>query len=162
MFALILISTHVRFRPACKSGSTAAVFLLCAAFISLSACASVRAQPPRGWQWQNPLPQGNTIYAIRFAEDKETGWAVGSDGTILHTDNGGFEWEEQKSLSTTTLYGLYVKDAEHAVAVGARGVVLTTDNGGAKWTLQKTGIKGHLYAVTFAPEDPRRGWAVGT
>jgi hypothetical protein len=32
--------------------------------------AAVRAQDPlRGWQWQNPLPQGNSINSIRFAPD---------------------------------------------------------------------------------------------
>src|SRR2546423_11896190 len=48
------------------------------------------AQDPfRGWQWQNPLPQGNSINAIRFAPDKRHGWAIGSNGVVLTTNNGG-------------------------------------------------------------------------
>ncbi|HEX2271704.1 MAG TPA: YCF48-related protein, partial [Pyrinomonadaceae bacterium] len=79
----------------------------------------------RGWQWQNPLPQGNTINAIRFAPDKRHGWAIGSNGVVLHTDNGGFEWEEQESPAVTTLYGMHVKDRSRIVITGARGVVMT-------------------------------------
>jgi photosystem II stability/assembly factor-like uncharacterized protein len=54
---------------------------------------AARAQDAmRGWQWQNPLPQGNSINSIKFAPDKKHGWAVGSNGVVLTTDNGGFEW----------------------------------------------------------------------
>src|SRR3989442_1054064 len=60
---------------------------------------SQMAQQPPGWQWQNPLPQGNAINSIRFAADKKYGWAVGSDGAILHTPNGGFEWEGLRNPS---------------------------------------------------------------
>ncbi|HJU53551.1 MAG TPA: YCF48-related protein, partial [Pyrinomonadaceae bacterium] len=116
----------------------------------------------RGWQWQNPRPQGNPIHAIRFAADKKHGLAVGADGSILRTDDGGFDWEVQRSPVVTTLYGLYVKDRKRAVAVGARGVILTTNDGGGDWKLRASGTKDHLYAVTFSAADPERGWAVGT
>ena len=43
------------------------------------------------WRWQNPRPQGNPLYAIRF-RDERNGVAIGRDGTILHTHNGGQEW----------------------------------------------------------------------
>src|SRR5215207_10384682 len=107
-----------------------AVYLL----LLLSVPLIARAQDPfRGWQWQNPLPQGNSINSIRFAPDKKRGWAVGANGVVLTTKNGGFEWEEQTSPANTTLYGLYVKDRSRLVITGARGVVLTTNNAGDKW-----------------------------
>ena len=62
----------------------------------------------------------------------------------------------------TTLYGLYVKDRSRLVITGARGVVLTTNNGGDKWVLRQSGVRDHLFAVTFAPKNPLLGWAVGT
>ena len=124
---------------------------------------AVRAQDPlRGWQWQNPLPQGNSINSIRFAPDKKRGWAVGANGVVLTTNNSGFEWEEQTSPANTTLYGLYVKDRSHVVITGARGVVLTTSNAGEKWVVRQSGVRDHLFAVTFAPKNPLLGWAVGT
>ena len=118
--------------------------------------------PDRGWEWQNPLPQGNAINAIRFAKDKLHGWAVGSDGVILYTSSGGFDWEAQHPRSATTLNGIYVQNRRHAFAVGARGVVLMTTNGGQRWIRIETPTKDHLYSITFAEDDPARGWAVGS
>jgi len=73
----------------------------------------------RGWEWQNPLPQGNAISAIRFASDKLHGWAVGADGVILYTANGGFRWESQQTRLVAALNGLYVLDRQRALVVGA-------------------------------------------
>src|SRR5215213_7007535 len=138
----------------------AAVYLF---LLLLSVPLIAHAQDPfRGWQWQNPLPQGNSINAIRFAPDKKRGWAIGNSGVVLTTNNGGFEWEEQTSPAKTTLYGMYVKDRSRVVITGAGGIVLTTSNAGGKWVLRQSGVRDHLFAVTFAPENPKLGWAVGT
>ena len=103
----------------------------------LCATAAYAQDRSRGWQWQNPLPQGNSISAIRFAPDKKHGWAIGSNGVVLTTGNGGFEWDEQRCPTITTLYGLYVKDRSRVVITGARGVILTTSNGGDRWVLRE-------------------------
>ena len=76
----------------------------------------------KGWQWQNPRPQGNSINSIRFSPDKRRGWAVGANGVVLTTDNGGFEWEEQASPANTTLYDMYVKDRSRVVIDDRRSV----------------------------------------
>ncbi|HYW71382.1 MAG TPA: YCF48-related protein, partial [Pyrinomonadaceae bacterium] len=80
----------------------------------------------RGWEWQNPLPQGNAISAIRFAGDQLHGWAIGADGVILYTTDGGFRWETQPTRLVNALNGLYVFDRQHVFAVGARGLILET------------------------------------
>src|SRR5690348_14310485 len=100
-------------------------------FLAICLCdfagSTARAQDPmRGWEWQNPKPQGNSINAVRFTSDQSRGWAVGSDGVIMRTDNGGFEWEVQKSTANSTLYSIYVKDRSRAVISGARGIILMT------------------------------------
>src|SRR5258705_4346163 len=145
------------------NGRIVATLLSCAFLLLVLPISPAAQQPqPSGWEWQNPLPQGNTINCVRFAADKKNGWAVGSDGTILRTRNGGFEWDSQLSPATTTLYGVYVKDKSRAVISGARGVIMTTTNGGGKWVARTTGTRDHLFAVTFAPGDPLHGWAVGS
>src|SRR5690606_22723377 len=103
--------------------------------LALFVAAASSAQHRRAWIWQNPLPQGGSIYAIRFASDGRHGWAVGADGLILRTASGGFDWEWQESPARTALYGLFIKDEKRAVAVGARGTILLTDDGGAHWKL---------------------------
>src|SRR3712207_232170 len=90
-----------------------------AAALGFAACACFAVgaeaqQQRRAWLWQNPLPQGGVIHALRFAPDKRRGWAVGNDGVILRTDDGGFEWEAQDSPVSTPLYGLYVRDRKGA------------------------------------------------
>src|SRR5918997_2653839 len=125
-------------------------WLLCLACGAVCVAGSgAAAQAERAWAWQNPLPQGNAIHAVRFAADKRTGWAVGADGFILHTYDGGFRWEEQHSGTAVPLYGLSVLDARTAVAVGSRGQVLTTTNGGDRWVVRETGVKDHLFSVAF-------------
>jgi photosystem II stability/assembly factor-like uncharacterized protein len=123
--------------------------------------AGAQQQVRRSWLWQNPLPQGNTIHAVRFAPDKLSGWAVGAGGTILRTTDGGFSWREQHSNTIVPLYGLHVRDAKTAVAVGSRGQILTTENGGSRWVLRPTKVDDHLFAVAFAP-DGKHGWAGGS
>jgi len=54
------------------------------------------------WTWQNPLPQGNSLSCVKFV-DLNTGYAVGSNGTILKTTNGGglVSMRETKLLEST-------------------------------------------------------------
>ncbi|MGH7784989.1 MAG: WD40/YVTN/BNR-like repeat-containing protein, partial [Candidatus Binatia bacterium] len=124
------------------------------------AVAQTRAS--QGWVWQNPLPQGNPLYSINFAKDKETGFAVGADNTILHTDDGGFHWDRQFSMLDVTLSSVFARDEKNAVAVGSRGTILVTDDGGKYWRQIKTDVKDHLSSVVFTGADDATGWAVGT
>jgi photosystem II stability/assembly factor-like uncharacterized protein len=43
------------------------------------------------WTWQNPLPQGNLLTSVCFT-DINTGYAVGSAGTVIKTIDGGTTW----------------------------------------------------------------------
>src|SRR5258705_7973420 len=158
---MTLLSLLNRLKPS-LNWQFVATLLSCAFLLLVLPISPAAQQPqPSGWEWQNPLPQGNTINSVRFATDKKTGWAVGSDGAILRTRNGGFGWQPQVSPAITTLYGLYVKDKARAVISGASGVIMTTANGGRRWVTRTTGTKDHLFAVTFAPGDPMLGWSVG-
>ena len=105
-----------------------------------------------GWVWQNPLPQGNPLYAIGFAPNKENGFAVGSDNTILATNDGGFSWRKQTSLTDVTFSGVFVRDKANAFVVGARGTVLTTVNGGKEWKAVAVDTRDHLSAIEFTGE----------
>jgi photosystem II stability/assembly factor-like uncharacterized protein len=54
------------------------------------------------WFWQNPLPLGNPLNGVSFA-DADTGTAVGDFGTIFRTTNGGTSWTSQSSGTTNVL-----------------------------------------------------------
>jgi photosystem II stability/assembly factor-like uncharacterized protein len=124
--------------------------------------ASAQLRGGQGWIWQNPLPQGNPLFSIHFAKDKENGFAVGADNTILRTQNGGFSWQTQMSPLNVTLSSVFVKDRKNAVVVGTRGTILLTDDGGDRWRVASADAKDHLYGLAFAGDEPNVGWAVGT
>jgi hypothetical protein len=71
----------------------------------------------------------STPYSIYFT-DSNTGWVVGSYGTIIKTTNGGTNWFSQNSGTTNVLYSVYFIDSNTGWAVGSNGTVLRTSNGG--------------------------------
>src|SRR5947208_7679638 len=90
------------------------------------------------WIWQNPLPQGNTLYGVSFT-DANTGTATGDNGTIVRTTDGGDSWSIQSSGTTNTLYGVSFTDANHGTAVGGGGTIVKTTDGGNNWISQPSG-----------------------
>src|SRR3954454_13188577 len=81
-----------------------------------------------GWQWGNPLPQGNTIRAMSSAGTQ--GYAAGDFGTLLHTTDAGATWT---GLPSGTFTGLTEVQAIDGAAVFAGGgcVARRSDDGGA-------------------------------
>lgn len=124
------------FKAALRAGLIAAV-LGCAA---APAGASVQVGAS-GWQWGNPLPQGNTLRTTSFAG--ATGYAAGDFGTLLKTTDGGASWS---GLPVGTLQGLSVVQALDANTVFAGGgcVARRSTDGGATFT-----------AVRFTPVESR-------
>ena len=50
------------------------------------------------WYWQNPLPQGNDIMDV-FIFDQNSAIAVGANGSILKSTNGGNSWDFQSNAA---------------------------------------------------------------
>ena len=92
-----------------------------------------------GLTWtQSPTPTRALLTGVSFP-DPQHGWAVGHDGVILASSDGGRSWVRQddgKSLDTVWLDVLF-RDATHGFAVGAYGKFLTTADGGKTWTAAK-------------------------
>ena len=111
-------------------------FSLVVIFFQLILLSQTKAQ--QNWSWQNQLPQGNTLYSVKFIS-ATVGWAVGDLGTILKTTDGGTTWSSQKSGTTNNLRGIFFTDANNGTAVGWDGTILRTTNGGTSWTKQTSG-----------------------
>ena len=58
------------------------------------------------WYWQNPLPQGNTLSCVSFS-DADNGLAVGDNGAIIRTTDGGATWVSQQSGLTIQLLTVF-------------------------------------------------------
>src|SRR5882757_6700790 len=121
------------------------------------------------WVWQNPLPQGNTLYGVSFT-DANTGTATGDNGTIirtadgasgtvLRTTDGGSTWSSQTSGTTNGLLAVSFTDANTGTAVGENGIIIRTTDGGNTWASQTSGTGNFLYGVSFS--DANNGTAVG-
>src|SRR5215217_6891781 len=99
------------------------------------------------WQLQSPLPTRYALNAIDLVSASE-GWAVGEQGTILHTTDSGLTWAAQTVPGGATVYAVTFVDALHGIA-GSNNTVLYTTNGGATWTAG-TGVTGSIYEVALA------------
>ncbi len=85
------------------------------------------------WIRQNPFPKLAQLKDVDF--DGEYGLAVGSEGTIFTTTNGGENWISRKtSLSATDLYTALVVPGTSGQKMLAGGKNLTySDDGGETW-----------------------------
>lgn len=97
-----------------------------------------------------------------FFIDSQTGWAVGNNGTILNTTNGGETWATQSSSATQGIRAVFFIDANTGWAVGGstiRTMIKTTD-GGATWLDLPTNsiTSNQMFDVAFF--DANIGWVV--
>ena len=120
---------------------------------------TISAAPPdpAGWSEQTS-GTSNWLDAVAFA-DGQHGWAVGWDGTIVATSNGGSAWSAQTSGTSEDLRGVAFADPTHGWAVGRYGTVIHTTNGGVTWTSQSPGTSWTLDDVECI--SATTAWAVG-
>jgi photosystem II stability/assembly factor-like uncharacterized protein len=104
------------------------------------------------WQRQSPVPTGQALQAVDMVSAAEA-WAVGNNGAIIHTTNGGVTWSKQQSRTTDSLYAVDFVDSLHGVAVG--NMAHYTTDGGATW-LQSASALGSVYNVELA--DSKTGF----
>ena len=102
-----------------------------------------------GWEWQNPLPQGNNYLEGVWGSSGTDVFAVGWAGTILHYD--GTTWSSTKSGTTAKLVGIWGSSATDVFAVGYdydnnnSGIILHYD--GNSWSAMESGLTENLKGV---------------
>ncbi|PYS50667.1 MAG: hypothetical protein DMF68_06465 [Acidobacteria bacterium] len=96
--------------------------------------------------------------AVSFA-DRLHGWAVGAQGRIFITNDGGRSWREQQSNVRADLYDVKFVNAVEGWAVGAEGTLIHTLDGGLRWVAMSSGTTHALERLCFTGRT--RGWAVG-
>jgi photosystem II stability/assembly factor-like uncharacterized protein len=100
-----------------------------------------------------------TLLDVDFV-DSSNGWAVGHNGTVLHTSDGGSSWEAQDSGTTVNLNSVTFTGLTQGWAVGQLGVIIHTSDGGLTWAAQgvDVALQHNLVSVSFV--DDRNGWAL--
>ncbi len=111
----------------------------------------------------NTLVSGTnqTLNSVYFT-DANTGYAVGTSGTILKTMNGGLNWNLQTTGTTDALFSVFFINTNIGYAVGGgatNSTILKTINGGINWTAQISPTTKWLKSVYFV--DLNNGYAVG-
>jgi len=90
----------------------------------------------RGESWEQiVVPSAATLNGV-FFHDRQLGWIVGHDATILRTRDGGRTWERvyHDPEEESPLFDVWFHDADNGFAIGAYGLFLTTSDGGTTWT----------------------------
>lgn len=104
------------------------------------------------------LPASLRLNAVFFA-GSEAGWAVGANGLIYFTANGGRAWQPQESGVKSDLYDVKFLDTLEGWAVGGEGTILHTKDGGRVWTKERRTTDHTLESLFFVGR--KRAWAVG-
>jgi len=115
-------------------------------------------------QWVT-LTSGTTNHLKSvFFTDINTGYAVGENGIIIKTIDGGINWFPQTSNTTFYLNSVFFPSQDTGYIVGCDlmfniNIILKTIDGGTNWQTQTSGVVGYLSSVYFTSNDT--GFAVG-
>jgi len=114
----------------------------------------------RSWVNQSVFPNIPQLLlnAVSFV-DANNGWAVGHNGFVFKTSNGGSTWVQQTSNTTNLLRDVFFINSTNGWAIGDNGTIIRTTNGGVTWNVSSTGATNVLWKVHFA--SSMLGWAVG-
>jgi photosystem II stability/assembly factor-like uncharacterized protein len=109
-----------------------------------------------------------------FFLDQNRGWAVGSKGALLATEDGGRSWKAKPRPSADILRDIYFSDEHNGWLVCERNVyelktkedprtyLMNTTDGGEHWNRVNIGgadVDARLVRAVFSPSG--RGWAFG-
>jgi len=100
----------------------------------------------------------NSLYGVAFT-DSLSGTAVGGNGIIIRTTDGGENWISNYIGTNTHLNGICFIDSLTGFIVGNSGTILKTIDKGNSWISQTSGTNYNLNAVSFS--DANFGTAVG-
>ena len=105
--------------------------------VAAALCATAPSAPAAvtvghsGWEWGNPSPQGQTLQAVEF--EGARGYAAGSFGTLLSTDDGGTTWRGAATGLTAALQRISLIDSD-SVVIGGECALRRSDDGGQTFT----------------------------
>ncbi len=134
------------------------------------------ALPVAASPWsREPSPTGQALNAVSCVPGKAptgvgTGYcyAVGNDGTVLFSSDGGLTWSREVSPVKVDLLGVTCLPLALARvplwcwAVGGKGTILFTKNGLPWATVPVSPATGQPFSAVACQANGQRCWAVGT
>lgn len=110
------------------------------------------------WSQVSPHPTSQTLQDIRFTPNN-LGLAVGSQGTIVRTTDGGQNWLPVPSGTAQNLNEVCFSDDISAFVVGDSGTLIKSVDGGQSWMHVSMPDSIHLYGICFI--NSTKGWVAG-
>jgi photosystem II stability/assembly factor-like uncharacterized protein len=104
------------------------------------------------WEWQSPLPQGNTLNDVKIVSEKVV-LAIGELGTVIRSTDTGETWKLINLGTETNLVSLSFADEQTGYILGINGTVFKTTDCGINWSVQNPGIKTIYYSICFVDKD---------
>lgn len=101
-------------------------------YLLLIPCLLMMNLKAQDWKWKNPTPTGQQLNDVKMV-DSSIAYAVGKNGTILKTTNGGRDWQVQASNTSNDLTSISVISKDTVYVSGLYLTVLKTTDGGATW-----------------------------
>lgn len=107
-------------------------------------------------------PAPNEKITKIYFRSSTMGWAIGENGSIYKTLNGGRgAWTDQKrAFDVTNYFDLQFTSDTRGWIAGENGQVLRTTDGGENWIVQVTFMQCDFFSLSFA--DNQNGWLAGS
>jgi photosystem II stability/assembly factor-like uncharacterized protein len=116
------------------------------------------------WNVQYSAAYESLLRSIQMV-DQNIGYAVGENGIIMKTTNGGTNWLQQTVISSFHLFDVYFASSTNGWVIGEYlgvphyGAIFKTTDGGVNWSETSLGVDESLGGIYFT--DMMHGWAVG-
>jgi photosystem II stability/assembly factor-like uncharacterized protein len=133
-------------------------------------CLVLLSQPVFGGWVKQRVNSFAWLQGVYFL-DENTGWIVGSRGTILATKDGGATWDKLKSGTEDTIRDVHFFDEQNGILLcernryqngdSAPSYLLKTTDAGIHWDQAEVGGAGSPMLVNLFFGKDQRGWAVG-
>lgn len=111
-------------------------------------CASLFGFQAQSQIWDMQYLQTYQLNDIVFSS-ANYGVAVGANGKVYYSSNGGYTWDESSSHATIeTLNSLCYTDGGQTVyAVGSQGAIIVSYSAGVSWSSLNSGVTNALFAI---------------
>lgn len=119
-------------------------------------------------QWYPQTSDTNLrLHDVCFT-DNQNGWAIGDEGIVLRTGDGGSNWDEQFFDTNDYLNGVFFIDPNQGWIVGGpgagTGIIYNTVNGGVNWEVlysDSSVLPLPMFFNDVCFIDADNGWVVG-
>ncbi|WP_291994718.1 YCF48-related protein [Candidatus Accumulibacter sp. ACC003] len=137
----------------------------------LDAGCPVGEPQPMPFHWTpTGAPDASSRYDDIWFLDKDTGWAVNSNGHILHTTDGGDSWNRQFQTPLVNGRPIYLRSVAFATSrrgwagtISAEQVLFDTEDGGQSWrAVNNLPSDAPVKICGLSIVDENTVWASGT